>query len=173
MISENQAKKYCKEDISKIENYDKAISDTTQIWHCHHRTEIWWNCSIKELKENKCYYHRKACELIFLTNAEHARLHKKGRHGHKCSEETKKKISESNKGKTSSFKGHNHSEETKRKISVALKGQQRTLGLSYPSTEFGKAYQEHFKVRACDNKKQYDKEKHFWYKFGKFSWEVE
>ena len=49
MINEYQAKRYCKEDLSKIENYDKAIADTSQIWDCHHRTEIWWNCSKKEL----------------------------------------------------------------------------------------------------------------------------
>ena len=40
MINEHNAKKFCKEDISKIENYDKAIADTTQVWDCHHRTEI-------------------------------------------------------------------------------------------------------------------------------------
>ena len=39
MISENQVKKYCREDISLIENYDKAINDKTQTWDCHHRKE--------------------------------------------------------------------------------------------------------------------------------------
>ena len=29
MISETQVKRYCSEDISKIENYDKAINDKT------------------------------------------------------------------------------------------------------------------------------------------------
>ena len=74
MINERQAKKYCKEDISKIENYDKAISDTSQTWDLHHRTEIWWNCSKQDLIDNECYYNRKACELIFLTHAEHTRM---------------------------------------------------------------------------------------------------
>ena len=58
MINEKKAKRYCKEDLSKIKNYDKAIADTTQVWDCHHRTEIWWNCSAKDLIENECYYHR-------------------------------------------------------------------------------------------------------------------
>lgn len=31
--------KFCCEDISKIENYEKAIVDVTQTWHCHHRLE--------------------------------------------------------------------------------------------------------------------------------------
>ena len=133
MINEKLAKRYCKEDLSKIKNYDKAIADTSQTWHCHHMTETWWNCSKKELIENECYYNRKACELIFLTPTEHMRLHmisisdehrrkiseaKKGKHH---SEETKLKIAESHKGITSWNKGKHHSEETRRKIAEALK----------------------------------------------------
>lgn len=112
MINEKQARKYCKEDISKIKNYDKAIADTTQIWHCHHMTETWWNCTAKELIENECYYNRKACELIFLTHSEHRRLHQKGK---KYSEESRRKMSEANKGRI-------FSEEHRKKLSDALKG---------------------------------------------------
>ena len=32
-------KKYCCEDISLIENYIEAVSDDSQVWHCHHRLE--------------------------------------------------------------------------------------------------------------------------------------
>lgn len=122
MINEYTAKLYCKEDISKIKNYDKAIADTTQTWHCHHMTETWWNCTAKELMENECYYNRKACELIFLTQAEHSRLHHKGKI---FTEEHRRKISEANKAKIPWNKGkHNiYSDETRRKISEALKGQ--------------------------------------------------
>ena len=116
MINEYYAKKFCKEDISKIKNYDKAIADTTQVWHCHHMTETWWNCSKQELIDNECYYNRKACELIFLTPTEHSKLHNKGK---KLSEETRRKISESTKGKK-------FSEETRRKLSEANKGKQHT-----------------------------------------------
>ena len=56
MINERLARKYCKEDISKIKNYDAAIADTTQTWDYHHMTETWWNCSAKDLIENECYY---------------------------------------------------------------------------------------------------------------------
>lgn len=143
MINEHNAKSFCKEDISKIENYDKAIADNTQMWHCHHRTEIWWNCSRKDLIENECYYNRKACELIFLTPAEHCKIHNKGRHlsedtkkkisdahkGLRHSEESRKKMSESRKGKNNpmyggngSFLGKHHSEESKRKMSESHKG---------------------------------------------------
>ena len=128
MIDEYRAKKFCKEDLSKIENYDKAISDKTQTWHCHHRTEIWWNCSKKDLIENECYYNRKACELIFLTPAEHKSLHSKGKI---ISEETKQKMSKAQKGiprskesikkRSETVKGRHLSEETKKKISEARK----------------------------------------------------
>ena len=129
MINEYYAKLFCKEDISKIKNYDKAIADKTQTWHCHHMTETWWHCSKKELIENECYYHRKACELIFLTPEEHRRLHMKGV---TRSEETRKKMSEAKKGRifseehrrklSESHKGHTVSEETKKKMSEAKKG---------------------------------------------------
>ena len=128
MIDVYRAKKFCKEDLSKIENYDKAISDTTQTWHCHHRTEIWWNCSKKDLIDNECYYNRKACELIFLTPEEHVKLHHKNKI---VSEETKQKMSKAQKGKPRSVesirkrsetvKGRPLSEETKKKIAEARK----------------------------------------------------
>lgn len=128
MIDVRRAKRYCKEDISKIENYDKAIADKTQTWECHHRTEIWWNCTAKDLIENECYYDRKALELIFLTSEEHKSLHNTGK---TFNAETRKKISESQKGKPKSDehrqkmsaaqKGHSVSAETRRKISEAMK----------------------------------------------------
>lgn len=122
MINVYKAKKYCKEDISKIENYDKAINDPTQTWICHHRTAIWWNCTAKDLIENECYYGRKACELIFLTPDEHKSVHNAGEnnpmYGRTRSDETKRKIAESMKGK---LKGRTLSDETKRKMSAAKK----------------------------------------------------
>ena len=128
MIDVYRAKKFCKEDISKIENYDKAISDSTKTWHCHHRTEIWWNCSKKDLIDNECYYNRKACELIFLTPEEHVKLHHKNKI---VSEDTRKKMSEAQKGKprpvesirkrSETVKGRPLSEELRRKISEARK----------------------------------------------------
>lgn len=141
MINIKKVKRYCKEDISKIKNYEQAMNDTTQTWVCHHMTETWWNCTAKELIENECYYNRKACELIFLTQEEHTKLHSIGRHhseetrrkmseSHKgkiLSEETKRKLSEANKGNTY-HKGKKHSEETRIKISEANKGNLPTKG---------------------------------------------
>ena len=142
MINKYQVLKFCKEDISKIKNYDKAIADTTQTWECHHMTETWWNCSKQDLIDNECYYNRKACELIFLTKAEHRKLHFKGKHhsedtrrkmseshnGHSVSEETRRKISEAKKGKPSHMKGKHHSEESLRKMSESHKGHPPTKG---------------------------------------------
>ena len=119
MIDERRARRYCKEDLSKIKNYAKAIADTTQVWDCHHMTETWWNCSKQELIDNECYYNRKACELIFLTRAEHNRLHNKGL---TRSEETRKKMSEATKGENNPMYGKTRSEETRRKMSESQKG---------------------------------------------------
>ena len=110
MISEKSTKSYCREDISLIENYDKAVADKRRVWHCHHRRETIF--SKKDLIEIGEYYSRPACELIFLTPFEHMRLHQLGKHH---SEETRQKLSEANKGK-------HRSEETRRKLSEANKG---------------------------------------------------
>ena len=127
MINIKKAQKYCKEDLSKIENYEQAVNDTTQVWDLHHRTEIWWNCTKKDLIENECYYNRKACELIFLTHAEHTRIHNSGElnsmYGKTHTQEARKKISESNKGRPPWNKGKTMSEEFSRKMSEVKKGQ--------------------------------------------------
>ena len=139
MINFRQAKKYCKEDISKIENYAAALADNSQTWDLHHKTEIWWNCSKKDLIENECYYNRKACELVFLTRSEHDKLHHKdkvvsestrqklsaslkGKIRKPLAEDTRRKISEAMKGENNPFYGKSHTEDTRRKLSEARKG---------------------------------------------------
>ena len=117
MINEINAKKFCKDDISLIENYDKAIADTTQTWECHHRREtIYSRSGLKEVGE---YYNRPACELIFLTPVDHRRLHKFGKQsgmsGKHQSAEARKKMSEARKGKR-------FSESHKKKMSEAKRG---------------------------------------------------
>ena len=119
MINERCAKSYCCEDLSLIENYDKAIADTTQTWICHHRGEV-LPCvrfSPNDLKKFGLYYKRPAAELIFLTPAKHNRLHFKGvprpdLKGIPLSEAHKKALSDA-------LKGHSVSEATKKAIAEA------------------------------------------------------
>lgn len=117
MISLEQVKKYCKESIELIENYDKAIADTTQIWDCHHRWETDFGYSVKELKEMGEYYNTSASNLIFLTHSEHSMIHSNGEnnamYGKKITEEHRRKISVAGKGR-------HKSEEHKRKIGVSM-----------------------------------------------------
>lgn len=147
MIDVYHAKKYCCEDISKIENYEQAMNDKTQTWICHHRTEIWWNCTHKDLKANGCYYGRKALELIFLTKDEHNRIHHAGK---KHSEEHNRKMSEAMKGKT-------HSDSTKRKISEAMKGGRNPLYGKTHSAETKRKMAEAMKAWWAKRKLEGDK----------------
>lgn len=145
MISIVNVKKFCKEDPSKIENYDKAIADETQTWHCHHRDEvkvlpsgIMVIRSVEELIENCRYFNCPANELIFLTPAEHSKLHKLH---NAISEETKMKISKSNKGQIRS--------------------------------EFASKFKEHYGIVAEDNAKLYSREKSWYYAHScKCRWEI-
>lgn len=61
----------------KIENYDKAIADTTQTWECHHRNEKYF--PRETLVAIGWYYDCRPDELIFLTKTEHMKLHHKGK----------------------------------------------------------------------------------------------
>lgn len=128
MINEKHVKTYCKE-YWKIENYDKAISDNTQTWICHHRNEQYYKRV--DLIKLSLYYDCPPCELIFLTKEEHYKAHKycaekndfkekvsKRTKGRKLSEETKSKISKSSKGKHPK----NLNDVWKRKISISVKG---------------------------------------------------
>jgi hypothetical protein len=118
MINEQNALKYCKDDISKIENYEKAIADPKETWDLHHRLELTLDGEFahtaEDLKRMDMYHHRPYFELIFLTHAEHCRLH-----GACMSDETKQKMSDAAKGK-------HHSEETRRQIAEAHKGKHHT-----------------------------------------------
>lgn len=92
MICLETVKKFCTE-YWKIENYDQAVADKTQTWHCHHRHEINWALPKEELIAIGRYYDVHYSELIFLTPKEHVRLHHTGKPKPK-SEEHKTKISE-------------------------------------------------------------------------------
>lgn len=109
MISEYYAKQRCFEDISLIENYEAAIADQTQTWHCHHRWETDRDISAEELIFCCEYDYVPADRLIFLTLSEHARLHRLGKH---MAESTKRKLSDL-------CSGWHHTEEAKERIGAA------------------------------------------------------
>ena len=117
--------KFCK-DYKNIENYEKAKADNFKNWEVHHRLETHnsdgerrlVDISYKELKALGMYYHRPADELIFLTRSEHNSLHKKGKHH---SIESRRKMSEAQKGEKNPMYGKKHSVETINKMSEAHK----------------------------------------------------
>lgn len=123
MINEKYAKKYCRDDLSKIENYEQAIADTTQTWDLHHRLELTLDgefaLSQDQLKMHDMYYNRPYYELIFLTHSEHSRLHRKCE---QISEDTRRKMSESKKGEKNTFYGKTHSDEFRKNHSKLFKG---------------------------------------------------
>lgn len=177
MISIVNAKRKCRDDISKIENYDKALADTSQTWVCHHRLELTLDGEFahthKELIRLGMYYKRPYFELIFLTPSEHEALHcnteefkqkmSESHKGIKPTKETKRKISES-------LKEHPVSEETKQKMSESLKGKS-PVNKGIPITEFGKKYYEHYGYCKFENKKQYEKERSWYRRHEKCRWE--
>lgn len=110
MINESQVKRYCSEDISKIENYEAAIADQTQTWDCHHRREtIYTREGLIEIGE---YYKRPAMELILLTKAQHRHIHFKNR------QYSKESIEKMRKAKL----GKHHSKGSIEKMCKAKKG---------------------------------------------------
>lgn len=116
MLNIHKVKKFCK-DYTQIENYDDAVSDTTQTWSCHHILgEI---LTKQQLLDHDFYYDVPPCMLKFMTKAEHISLHKKGR---SLSKEHRRKLSVSLKGRASPMKGKCASEETRKKLSEAHKG---------------------------------------------------
>ena len=145
MISLRNVKKFCK-DYTKIENYDKAVNDTTQTWICHHILgEI---LTPEQLIEHNFYYDVPPCMLKFVTKSEHNSIHQRGdkngfygkKHSDKTraimstshkgihhSEEHRRKISEAMKGKPSPRKGVRLSEETRRKMSEAAKRRKKNI----------------------------------------------
>lgn len=118
MISIDSVIKFCREDPGLIENYYKAMQDKHNVWEIHHRLEIQGKIikTATDLKKLGLYYYRPASELIFLTKADHCRLHSANR-----SEEQKKKMKKVQLSNLN-WNGRKHSEEAKMKMSKAKKG---------------------------------------------------
>ena len=109
-----------------IENYDKAIADTTQVWECHHRLETHTSdgerravdISKQELIALGMYNHRPPEEFIFLTGKDHALLH----YGGKCPHNKGKHISEETRHKLQQVdKSYTKTPEYRKNMSSAVK----------------------------------------------------
>lgn len=126
-------KRFCKEP-ENIENYEAAKKDNFTGWQCHHRLETHTSDGERrlvditpaELKALGMYWYRPASELIFLPTSEHRSLHNSGSGNPMCNEDTRKKMSETKKGKctgeNNAMYGKHHTEESKKKMSLSKKG---------------------------------------------------
>lgn len=81
MINEKYAKMYCKDDITKIENYQEAVNDKENLWIIHHKLETTLDGEFahkkKDLIRMCMYYQRPYFELVFLTQKDHRKVHNK------------------------------------------------------------------------------------------------
>ena len=120
MINEKIAIKFCK-DFTKVENYEEAVNDQSQVWHCHHILgEI---LTRRQLLDHNFYYDVPPCMLKFVTGSEHMRLHNTGKHN---SAETRRKMSEAKKGENHPLYGKHHTDDTRKKMSESHKGRTHT-----------------------------------------------
>lgn len=108
MIDLRAVRRYCGEDISLIENYEKAVNDKEK-WDCHHVWETMLGYSKQELIDMDEYYGVPACNLIFLTHSEHMRLHNTGEKNHFYNQRFN--------GEKNPFYGKKHTQESKKKMS--------------------------------------------------------
>lgn len=161
MISEQRVKRFCKDDITKIENYDKAINDDRKIWHCHHRLELTLDGefanTIEDLKRLDMYYHRPYFELIFLEPSEHLQLHNKGVKNNMYNKGYKLRGDKNGRygkgyiveGERNGMYGKHHSAEACLKMSIARKGK-----------NIGKKHSEESKRKMSEARKEYWRKKH-------------
>lgn len=79
--------RYCSDGIENVENYAEAKADAFDGWHLHHRLETHASdggrrpvdLSREELEALDMYYGRPASELLFMRNADHIKLHHRGK----------------------------------------------------------------------------------------------
>lgn len=144
-----------KGEIQKIENYDKAINDKTQVWYLHHRLELTMDGeyahNYKELQRLGMYFHRPYFELIFLTQHDHKSIHSVYK---ALSPETKRKQDKKRKNPHPGMQGI------------------KPYNYGKPKSEFGIKFFEHYGITSKDNPSLYSKEFGYWRHHNhKCSWE--
>lgn len=117
---------YCSGDISKIENYDKAVADTETVWHCHHRLETHDENGNRRLGKDLLstdliamgrYFDVLPEELIYMLPDEHHRLHNE-KQSKRLTTESHKIMSEKAKNRKPII----HTKEWNEKVSKSLLG---------------------------------------------------
>ena len=134
-------KSYCSEPLELVENYMAAKADDFEGWCMHHKLEIQSDgtrVSVQELKDQGLYYDRPSNELVFMRFGEHTTLHMLGNarmKGKQLSEETRKKLSQSLKGKSPWNIGRRLSADTRQKMSESRKGKNHPFFGKHRSAE--------------------------------------
>ena len=174
MFNIGSANEFCKDDITKIENYEQALNDKERTWDIHHRLELTLDGEFahtpKELERLGMYRNRPYFELIFLTRSEHKKLHNNTKkHKEKASKSMKKvkHTNEWNKNVSKALKGKSKTKEHIENISKALKGKRLKV-----HSEFGKKFEEHYGLHCSENMTLYSREQHWYYNHNhKCRWE--
>lgn len=122
-------KKFCK-DYDKVEGYERALH-SDEPYFIHHKQGIY--ASVEELKEYGWYYNCPPDCVMWVTKSEHDAIHNAHRRletrkkiseankGHIVSEDARRKIGVATKSRTSNRKGAVLSEETRKKMSESAK----------------------------------------------------
>lgn len=147
---------YCRDDISKIENYEQAINDKENMWECHHKLELTLDGEFvhtpKSLRRLGMYYKRPYFELTFLTKSQHKKLHNGTSY-------MRTQASKASKGKT-------FTEEHKKKLAESVSKSKTWV----PRTEFGREFLKHYGFQRKGHEKLYYKELHYYRNHKRLSW---
>lgn len=124
------AKMYCKDDLSKIENFDKSSANNFVGWQVHHRLETNLEGEVvvtaDTLKRLGMYFDRPYFELIFLTVSDHRKLHKNH------TEESIRRI----KARTPKIYGRPTSDSTRKLMSIRTKEMMQDPNVRYNCGSF-------------------------------------
>lgn len=134
---EYHLKKFCKDDITRIENYDIAKSEDFKGWDCHHRLELTLDNEFANSKEDliryNMYYNRPYFELILLRKSEHSQLHQNTYHFKQYNSKLNKDKPKSEHMKmalSNSLKGRKFTDEWRENLSKACMGRNKGKPLS-------------------------------------------
>lgn len=153
MITQNNiknARRYCREDYTKIRGFDEAVNSTDK-YDIHHLNELTFTRD--ELIKMNMYYHRPASEIVWLSHSDHRKWHDRWNgnpmYGRIHSEEARKKMKESSphlSGENSPNYGRPISDHAK--MLMSIKGKMRT---GEKNGMYGKKHTDESRKKMSDN----------------------